>query len=240
MTPPVFRAAPLPEVGAYRLDGSEGRHAAAVRRLRPGEALVLVDGEGGVADAVVTAAGRDVLDVAVSARRRDPPPSPRLIVVQALVKGEHAERAVDLLTEVGADVIVPWSAARSVARWEGERGTKAIGRWRAIAAAAAKQSRRTWWPQVAPLATTAEVADLVRDADVGVVLHEAAAQPMTALEVGAAESIVLVVGPEGGISDDELTALGGTACRLGPEVLRASSAGIAAAATLLSRTARWA
>lgn len=240
MSLPVFRAAPLPEVGPYRLAGSEGRHAAAVRRLRSGEVLLLVDGVGGVAEGVVTVAGRDILDVDVSARHQDPVPSPRLTVVQALAKGEHAERAVDLLTEVGADLIVPWAATRSVVRWEGERARKARARWQAVADAASKQSRRTWWPQIAPLATTAEVAALLAGADVGVVLHESAAQPLAALDVRDADSIVLAVGPEGGIAADELATLGGLVCRLGPEVLRTSSAGVAAAAALLSRTARWA
>ncbi|HEY5335785.1 MAG TPA: 16S rRNA (uracil(1498)-N(3))-methyltransferase [Mycobacteriales bacterium] len=239
MSLPVFRAAPLPEVGSYRLDGAEGRHAATVRRLRSGEALLLVDGVGGVADAVVTAAGRDALDVEVSARRQQPAPSPRLTVVQALAKGEHAERAVDLLTEVGADLIVPWSAARSVVRWEGERGAKARVRWQAVADAAAKQSRRSWWPQVSPLASTAEVAALVAGADVGLVVHESADQPLASVDVCRAASIVLVVGPEGGIAAEELAEMGGSICRLGPEVLRTSSAGIAAAAALLSRTTRW-
>lgn len=239
MTRPSFRAVPLPGVGPYRLDGAEGRHAATVRRLRPGEALVLVDGVGGVAEAVVTAAGREALDVAVSGCTRQPPPSPRLTVVQALAKGEHAERAVDLLTEVGADLIVPWPAARSIVRWEDGRSARARARWQGVADAAAKQSRRSWWPQIAPPATTAEVAALVGGADVGVVLHESAARPVTSIDVGGATSIVLVVGPEGGIAADELATLGGSACRLGPEVLRTSSAGMAAAAALLSRTGRW-
>lgn len=240
MTLPVFRAVPLPPMGPYRLEGSEGRHAAVVRRVRAGEALLLVDGEGGVAEAVVTVAGRDTLDVDVATSRRDARPSPQLTVVQALAKGEHAERAVDLLTEVGVDVIVPWSAARSIVRWEGDRESKARARWQAVADAAAKQSRRTWWPQVAPLATTAEVATLLTGADVGVALHESATAPLSSLDVGDALSIVLVVGPEGGIAPEELAAIGGRPCRLGPEVLRTSSAGLAAVAALLSRTSRWA
>lgn len=240
MTRPVFRAAPLPPVGPYRLDGPEGRHAATVRRLRRGEELLLVDGDGGCADAVVTAAHREALDLEVTGSRRLSPPSPRLTVVQALAKGDHADRAVDLLTEVGADLIVPWSAARSVVRWDGDRGDRARGRWQAVADAAAKQSRRSWWPRVAPLATTDDVAALVREADVGVVLHESADRPLSSVDVADARSIVLVAGPEGGITVDEVAALGGAACRLGPEVLRSSSAGTAAAAALLARTARWA
>ncbi|HEX7355639.1 MAG TPA: 16S rRNA (uracil(1498)-N(3))-methyltransferase [Mycobacteriales bacterium] len=240
MTRPVFRAVPLPDAGPYRLLGPEGRHAAAVRRLRAGEELLLVDGTGGSARAVVTASHRDALDLQVCDPRRVPPASPRLTVVQALAKGEHAERAVDLLTEVGADEIVPWAAARSVVRWDGDRQARGRLRWQAVADAAAKQSRRVWWPQVTPLASTAQVAGLVRAADLGVVLHEAAGRPLADVDVAAAGSVVLVVGPEGGIAPEEVDALGAVACRLGPEVLRTSSAGIAAAAALLSRTGRWA
>lgn len=240
MTLPAFRVEPLPGPGPYRLDGPAGRHAATVRRLHAGEALLLVDGAGGAARAAVSAAHRDALDLDVAEARREPRPVPRLTVVQALAKGEHAERAVDLLTEVGADEIVPWAAARSVVRWDGERAMRARARWQATADAAAQQSRRRWWPAVAPVATTAEVAALVRDAAVGVVLHEGADRQLAALDVTAAPSIVLVVGPEGGITADELAELGGCPCRLGREVLRTSAAGIAAAAALLSRTARWA
>ena len=240
MTAPVFRASPLPGPGPYRLEGPAGRHAAASRRLRPGEGLRLVDGAGGVADAVVTAAHRDAVEVAVGDVRHDPPPQPRLTVVQALAKGEHADRAVDLLTEVGADLIVPWAAARSVVRWDGERGDRARRRWQAVADAAATQSRRTWWPRVVPLAGTADVAARVARADLGVVLHERAGPALAGLAVPAAGEIVVVVGPEGGITDEEMTVLGGTPCRLGGEVLRTSTAGVVASAALLARSPRWA
>lgn len=239
MTAPVFRATPLPAPGPYRLDGPAGRHAALVRRLRPGETVRLVDGAGATAEAVVTAARREVLDVEVGNVRREPPPQPRLTVVQALAKGEHADRAVDLLTEVGADVIVPWAAARSVVRWDGDRADRARARWRAVADAAAAQSRRTWWPQIAPLAGTAEVAATVAGADLGVVLHEEGAAALADLAVPPSGEIVVVVGPEGGITPEELALLGGSVCRLGRDVLRTSTAGVAASAALLARSPRW-
>jgi len=246
MTAPVFLADPETLAGAddvVVLDGPEGRHAAVVRRLRPGEPVVLTDGRGRSADCVVTEVSRSVLVCQVRGRRTMPPPSPRLVVVQALPKGDRAELAVQMLTEVGADVIVPWAAARCVVRWRGERAAKSLQRWRGHAREAAKQARRSWVPEVPDLAGTDDVAALLRTSALPVVLHEDAEQALAGLEVPHHGDVTVVVGPEGGLTDEEvaqLTDAGGTAVRLGSSVLRTSTAGAAAAAALLSRTPRWA
>jgi 16S rRNA (uracil1498-N3)-methyltransferase len=164
--------------------------------------------------------------------------SPRLVVVQALPKGERAELAVEMLTEVGADVIVPWNAERSQFRSNPERSAKTLAKWRAWAFEASKQSRRSWFAEVAPIATTAEVARLVAGASLPVVLHEEAKTPLAGLEVPAEGDIVIVIGPEGGISSAELTTFAVEPVRLGDTVLRTSSAGVAAASALLARS-RW-
>jgi 16S rRNA (uracil1498-N3)-methyltransferase len=146
-----------------------------------------------------------------------------------------------MLTEVGVNVIVPWAAARSVAVWRGDKQAKALARWRATAREAAKQSRRSWFPEVADMVSTAEVAALLRDAAVPVVLHEGGSGPLADLPVPGRGEIVIVVGPEGGISPDELAAfaaVGAEPVRLGSSVLRTSTAGVAATAALLART-RW-
>ena len=164
-------------------------------------------------------------------------------MVQALAKGDRGETAVETLTEVGVDVIVPWAASRSVTRWSAERAPKALERWRSAARESAKQSRRARWPEVRGLATTAEVVALLRDAALGLVLHEERHEPPWRRSTPPVSGdVVLVVGPEGGISPDELAAFAGggaSAVRLGPSVLRTSTAGTAAAAVLLSRTSRW-
>lgn len=223
------------------LDGEEGRHAAAVQRLRAGEQLWITDGAGALARAVVTEVGRQQLTAEVLEVSPVPRPDPAITVVQALAKGDRGERAVELLTEIGVDRIVPWASARAVAVWRGDREEKGLRRWRATARAATKQSRRAWMPEVTDVAETDEVADLVAEADLALVLHEEAADPIGELEVPAHGSIVVVVGPEGGISPEELELLGGAAdvIRLGSEVLRTSTAGAAAVAALLSRTPRW-
>lgn len=243
MSPPVFIAdrARL-ESDAILLDGPEGRHAAAVCRLRPGERVDLTDGAGLVVECVVTSAGRDSLELKAETRRYEPAPAPRLVVVQALPKGDRGELAVETMTEVGVDVIMPWEAARCVTRWRGDRRAKALGKWRATARAAAKQSRRAWLPEVTEPVTTAAAAERVAGAALAVILHETAERPLSRLDVPAEGEIVVVVGPEGGLADDEISAFaaaGGVPALLGPTVLRTSTAGVAAAAVLLSRGGRW-
>jgi 16S rRNA (uracil1498-N3)-methyltransferase len=240
-TPPLFLLDPLPDGDLVRLTGDEGRHAARVRRLRPGEAVTLGDGRGSLADGTVAGVEPDGLSVHVHGRRSEPEPQPRLVVVQAIPKGERAELAVQLLTELGADEIVPWAAARAQVQWRGERAAKALGRWRRTAREAAKQSRRAWVPAVADPAATAAVVDRLTGA-AGLVLHEQGAEPLVASPLPPAGDLLVIVGPEGGVAEDELAAFqaaGARNVRLGRPVLRTSTAGAAALAVLSARLGRW-
>ena len=222
------------------LDGDEGRHAATVMRLRAGERLVLTDGAGTSATCTVTAVGKGSLTAQVDAIEHVERRLPRVTVVQAIPKGDRGELAVEMLTEVDVDRIVPWAASRSVAVWRGERAERSLAKWRAAARAATKQSRRVWLPEVTEMAGTDEVAGMLAAADLAVVLHEDAQIPLAALPVTDVESIVLVVGPEGGLSDEELERFAGAeVARIGTSVLRTSTAGVVAVAVLLSRTSRW-
>jgi 16S rRNA (uracil1498-N3)-methyltransferase len=225
-----------------RVDGDEAHHAVAVRRIRVGEALLLTDGRGALAEGTVEATGKRTLDVRLTSYDVVAEPSPSVTVVQALAKGDRGERAVEMLTEIGAARIVPWAAARSVAVWKGDRATKSLARWRATAREAAKQSRRAWHPEVAELASTDYVREIAAAADLAIVLHEEATGSLASLAVPEAGNVVLVVGPEGGLTDEEVAgfvAVGAHAVRLGAEVLRTSTAGVAATAAILSRTPRW-
>lgn len=233
MSNPVFVRGDL-EGEVLVLDGPEGRHAAVVRRLRVGEVVDLVDGRGGRVTGPLVAVAKDSVTVQVATRTLEPPPSPRITLVQALAKGDRGELAVELATEVGVDEIVPWAAARCIVKWDGDRGVKALERWRSTAREAAKQSRRSWFPTVSEHARTADVAALPGQL---LVLHEDASLALSAVPLTG--DVVLVVGPEGGIGAEELAALGGTAVRLGGSVLRTSTAGAAAAAVVSSRTGRW-
>ncbi|MET9222145.1 16S rRNA (uracil(1498)-N(3))-methyltransferase [Streptomyces sp. NPDC003300] len=243
MTAPVFLVEPAVLDGSpstVTLTGSEGRHAVSVRRLTPGEAIVLTDGGGRGAYGVVAAvSGKDVLDVEVRETRVEPEPAVRITVVQALPKGDRGELAVETMTEAGVDAVVPWAAARCVTQWRGDRGAKALAKWRSTAREAAKQARRLRFPSVADLMTTRQVAGLLAGAEFAGVLHEEGSAALASAALPASGSVVLVVGPEGGVSAEEIATLAATAYRLGPTVLRTSTAGVAAASVLLARTGRW-
>ena len=239
--PPLFLVSPGELAGQIvTLSGPEGHHAAAVRRLRPGERADVGDGAGTLAECTVVSVGRDSVVLDVRTVHEIPPPRPRLTVIQALPKGERGELAVELMTEVGVDAIVPWQADRSITRWHGDRAAKSLARWRATAREAAKQSRRAWLPEVTDLATTAVLASHVAKATLAVVLEADADAKLQELSPPAGD-ITLIVGPEGGISPAERATCrdaGATEARLGPTVLRTSTAGTVAAALLLSRV-RW-
>ena len=245
MSPPLHLVPTLAGVSAGSevvVEGDEAHHAVAVRRLTPGEWVHLTDGAGALVAGQVLTTGKRRFAVRVESREDHPAPQPSLTVVQALPKGDRGERAVEVLTEIGVTRIVPWAADRSVAVWRGERAGKGVAKWRATAREAAKQARRPWVPEVTALVETQTVAEIVGAGALGVILHEEASAGVSELDIPISGEIVIVVGPEGGLADAELatlTAAGAHPIRLGSEVLRTSTAGLAAAAALLSRTARW-
>lgn len=225
------------------LEGAEAHHAATVRRVRVGEEVTVGDGAGTwLTGACETVSPREVV-VRVAERSEVPAAAPRLALAQALAKGDRDELAIQAATELGVDEVVPWQAARSVSRWEGLKAQKGRARWEGIVREAAKQAHRAWIPAVVPLAGTADLAARA-DSALVIVLDPGAAQPLTALteRVRAATDVVLVVGPEGGIAPEEgerLRAAGAVSARLGPEVLRTSTAGPAALAVIAALLGRW-
>jgi 16S rRNA (uracil1498-N3)-methyltransferase len=241
MSAPLFLLDVLPMSGAVTLDGPEGHHAAVVQRLRVGERLLVGDGRGSTASALVSAVGKTGLTATIENHWYVEPPAPRLVVAQGIPKGERGELAVQAMTEVGVDEIVPWAASRSVTVWRGDRAAKARGKWVATAREAAKQARRAWLPVIAEAAvSTAALAD--RGADAVLVLHEGADAPLSSVALPSHGEILVVVGPEGGIADaevDALAAAGAVPVRLGANVLRTSTAGVAALAVLATRLGRW-
>jgi 16S rRNA (uracil1498-N3)-methyltransferase len=247
MVAPLFYVDALPDAGALAaVGGNEGFHAVGVRRIRAGEQLVLGDGAGGLARCVVEQAGRDGLRARVLGRWSVAPGQPPVTVVQALPKSERSELAIELATEAGADAFVAWQAARCVARWEGARVDKGLRRWHAVVRSAARQSRRAHIPPVEGPLSTARLAQRIRDqvasGAVVLVLHESATNRLADLALAQANSLMLVVGPEGGIAPDEIAALtdaGAVAVRLGPTVLRTSSAAAVALGALGVLTPRW-
>ena len=244
MSDPVFLgelADPLPEVGArIELAGDEGHHAAVVRRIAVGEVVVITDGRGRGIRGDVTAADKRGLTVAVAEHLASIEPAVRITAVQALAKGDRGELAVEVMTEAGVHRIVPWSAQRSMLRWTGERAQKSLRRWRSTAREATKQSRRLRVPEVTDAIGTEGLSDMVKDADRAFVLHEAAVDPLSAMDLSdVSGSVLIIIGPEGGITPDELDgliAVGAQPVLISDGVLRTSTAGLVAIAQLQALT----
>jgi 16S rRNA (uracil1498-N3)-methyltransferase len=241
--PPVFLAdrADL-EQRSIVLSGPEGRHAATVRRLAVGERADITDGAGTIAECVVTGVRPGVAELAVLATRAEPAAEPRIVVVQAIPKGDRGELAVEIMTEVGVDAVVAWQAERCVARWRADRAGKALARWQATAREAAKQARRAWIPEVTGPETTPDITRRVGAAALAILLDPEAPAALGRIRLPDRGEIVVIVGPEGGVSPAEagaLTRAGAVAARLGPTVLRSSSAGAVAATVALARSPRW-
>ncbi|UFU04936.1 16S rRNA (uracil(1498)-N(3))-methyltransferase [Ruania halotolerans] len=255
MSRPVFHAGPgsldTARAGApVTLTGADARHAATVRRVRVGEVIDLIDGAGlRVTGTVTDVAGGTDAAVTLTAETltQEVRATPELVLVQALAKGGRDELAVEAGTEVGLDRVVPWQAERSVSQWRGEKARKGVARWQQVALAAAKQSRRAQVPAVSDLVVGAQLreqaAAAVEAGNPVLVLHEEASVPIGEAPITAtAEQVLVVVGPEGGLTESEVKALttaGAHAVRLGPHVLRTSTAGPIALALLAQQLGRW-
>jgi 16S rRNA (uracil1498-N3)-methyltransferase len=229
--------------GNVFLTGAEAHHAAAVRRVRVGEDVTVGDGRGAWLTGTVSAVAPKEVAVEIVSRTDVPAPSPRTVLVQALAKGDRDELAVQAATELGVDAIVPWQAARSVSRWDGAKIAKGVARWEAIAREAAKQAHRPWLADLGQPVTTKELAARAEETRM-LVLEPTASLALSRLALDPADTrdVLLVVGPEGGVSPDELDRLqaaGATHVRLGETVLRTSTAGPAALALVNAALGRW-
>ncbi|MEO7752375.1 MAG: 16S rRNA (uracil(1498)-N(3))-methyltransferase [Terracoccus sp.] len=238
---PVDTLAAVEPGSVILLDGEEGRHAAAVVRIRVGERFLVADGAGRSALLEAEGVERGSVLGRVVEIHDEPEASPRFVLVQALAKGDRDEQAIEAATELGVDEVVPWQAERSVVVWRPDRVARSLARWVAVVTRATKQSRRARMPLTSePVSLTSLVAR-AGDAALVLVLHETATEPLSEVAMPEDGDVLVVVGPEGGITDRELDALTGAGARpvrLGSTILRSSSAGPAALAVLLSRT-RW-
>ena len=263
MSNPVFFTAPgtldgLVRGSVFILDGPEARHAVTVKRLAVGEAVDIADGAGKRLTGAVAAVAPNELTVTCSELFDEPRPEVRLVLVQALAKGDRDELAAETATELGIDAVVPWQAERSIVRWKAERAAKAHAKWQSVVTAAAKQARRAWIPEVRPAVDGAGLQAAVGAADLAIILHEDAVRPLRqVLEAwqaansgdssagdgpGGDREVLLIVGPEGGISPREVTRLcdaGAATALLGHHVLRSSTAGPAATVLASDILGRW-
>jgi 16S rRNA (uracil1498-N3)-methyltransferase len=227
------------------ITGTEARHAVTVSRLAVGETVAIGNGAGLVVTGPVVTAEHTELAITVASVTTEPRRQPAVFLAQALAKGDRDELAVQAATELGVDGVIPWTAARSISRWEGAKVAKGRDRWTAVVREASKQSMRSWIPDVLDLVTTKQLiamASVIEPAEIRMLVLE----PTAALALGELETddrdLILVVGPEGGIAPQELDALaaaGASVVRLGDEVLRTSTAGPAALAVLNVKLGRW-
>ena len=227
------------------LSGPEAKHVTTVSRAKVGDDLLVGNGRGLFAWGVIETIESGRVGVRVSAVRSDEPVTPGLVLVQALAKGDRDELAIQAATELGVSRIIPWAASRSVSRWEGQKKEKGRARWETIVREASKQSIRSFVPPVEQIVSTAELAAIAGTARV-LLLDPTAGETLSDFSplIGdkPLSDILLVVGPEGGISAAEiasLTAAGARAVRLGDTVLRTSTAGPAALAVLNVALGRW-
>ena len=244
MTPPLLFVDDLSGVTVgmvVALPADEARHAAAALRMTTGETVFVADGKGRKAAGDAQVQGNHV-GIVVTSVVDIAQPNPRITVVQALAKGEHGELAVDLMTQAGVDRIIPWSASRSIVQWKEDRANKSRNKWLTMARSAAKQSRRAWIPEIFEVMSTKELVACIPSFDATFILHEDAVHPLASAKLPVSGEICLIVGPEGGISEEEISEFmgaGAVTAALGSSVLRASLAG-AIGLGVLSTRLRWA
>lgn len=222
------------------LVGPEARHAVTVSRIAVGESISIGNGAGLVVTGSVVVAEHTELTIEVAEVVRVPRREPAVFLAQALAKGDRDELAVQAATELGVDGVIPWQAGRSISRWEGAKIAKGRDRWSAVVREASKQSLRAWVPDVLDLVSSKQLVRMASETRM-LVLEPTAAETLADFSADARD-LVLVVGPEGGISPQELDALaaaGASIVRLGDEVLRTSTAGPAALAVLNVKLGRW-
>ena len=246
MVEPLFRTefSTPPEVGlSVTLGGSEGKHAVNVRRMRIGEGIQLSDGKGLRVRGQVSALGNNSLTVSIESVQQEHLPSVGLTIIQALAKGDRDELAIQAATELGCWAVVPWQAERSISKWEGPKVSKSVDRWQTIVSEAAKQSLRAFEPTVAQPVGSKQLFALVKEFDLVLVLDPTAKFGLGSLALtGDHKSVAIVVGPEGGISDQELEGLesaGAVRVHLGEPILRTSTAGVAAIAVIQAKLGLW-
>jgi len=218
------------------LDGSEGKHAVQVRRMRAGEAIQLSDGQGLRARGTVAEISGSSLIVLVEEVLTEELPARQITLVQALAKGDRDELAIQAATELGASAIIPWQAIRSISRWDGPKQAKGQARWQQIVSEAAKQSLRAFTPTVSNILDTNQLGLKVKDFDLVLVLDTTAIDQLAQVVIPKIGKVAIVVGPEGGIDQGELDMLqnsGAKLVSLGANVLRTSTAGPALIAALV-------
>lgn len=238
---PVFIVENIPDRGDVVVEGEEAHHAGSVARIKIGDRITVTNGQGRRAEVEILDLNKRNLTARILEVVDEPRSGTILTVVQALTKGDRAREAIELLTEGGADLIIPWSAARSIGQWKEDRD--ALSKWRSWAREATKQSRRSWIPQVLELHSTAQIKERISTSERSFLFHEAGAERLSsALSGKPPMELLLIIGPEGGITDDEaaaFTSAGARSVVMGKPVFRAAHAGVAALSAVQTGYGIW-
>ena len=221
--------------------GDEAHHAIKVLRIKLGEEILVSDGAGNWVRAVVENIEKKTFMAKVLERGFQEEKFPRLIVVQGLPKSDRVKDAIEILVESGVDLIIPWQADRSISKWQKD----SLDKWQSAAVAATKQSRRFRKPEIVDGLSLSQLLEIESENSAFLVMHESAttklSEVVTSKFAGMSE-IIIVIGPEGGISDSELALLEGAGAHivgLGPEVFRSAHAGGAALSAVSALIGRW-
>lgn len=221
------------------LSGDEGHHAVAVMRLAVGEQIKIADGSGNWVSGTITEVGKKNLKIDIAQRGSSQAGKPELVVVQAVTKSDRTKEMLELLTVGGADQIIPWQAERCISKWQSDSASK----WLLLIKEAAKQARRVKLPVLSEEVTSNQLVKLFKATDKVIILHEDASTGISQINLlKDAERIILIIGPEGGISDSEISQLesaGAVSARMGDLVLRSAHAGFAALSAIQAAIGRW-
>jgi 16S rRNA (uracil1498-N3)-methyltransferase len=227
---------------SFVLSGPEAKHAVSVRRMTIGEAIAVSDGSKTKIRGKVSKVSKETLEIAVESVDALEEPQAKLVLVQALAKGDRDELAIQACTELGVSGVIPWQADRSVSIWKAEKKQKGQTRWQSIVTEAAKQSLRALVPRVEPVMDSQELISLLNGFNQVLVLDPESGSSITELSPPLVGKTAIVVGPEGGMSEQELAAFaeaGFSSVRLGSGVLRTSTAGMAAISYLQAKLGDW-
>jgi 16S rRNA (uracil1498-N3)-methyltransferase len=220
------------------VDGDEAHHGVNVLRLKQSEEVKISDGVGNWGIGKVSQLRKKSFTVEISTRGFEAAPKQKVVVIQAILKNDANKEAVDFLTQVGVDVVIPWQSQHSI----GKIDDKSLSKWKTVARESSRQSRRVRIPVIANTLSTESLISKVKDLQNVFVLHESAENRLSQIEINQEEDVILIVGPEGGLSEFEVNTFisaGAKVVRLGESVLRAANAGAAAASVVMSRTGKW-
>ena len=221
------------------LENEEAHHAIKVLRLNTGEVIKISDGVGNWVSGPIVEIAKKELFISITERGQIQGAKPELVLVQAITKSDRNKEMLELAVEAGVDRIIPWQSERSISKWQSDSEEK----WQVGIKQSCKQARQTKLPNLMQVMSTAELVKTIGSGGYGIVFHEEASTKFSELTIpNSQSSVYLVIGPEGGISEQELLSFqnnGSKVVKLGDTVLRSAHAGFAALSAVQTKLGRW-